>query len=937
MNAEPDRELMVFSVARRLAAGQRAVFLEEACAGDAGLRQRVEELLQAGEDAGDFLEDSAQGVAAFTLGANLPGSGAAAEFASAPAEKSGDRIGRYKLLEQIGEGGCGVVYMAEQESPVRRKVALKVIKLGMDTKHVIARFEAERQALALMDHPNIAKVLDAGATTNGRPYFVMELVRGTKITEYCDANHFSARQRLDLFVQVCRAVQHAHQKGIIHRDLKPSNILVTLHDGEPTPKVIDFGIAKATGGLRLTEHTVFTAFEQFLGTPAYMSPEQAQLTSQDIDTRSDIYSLGVLLYELLTGKTPFETKSLMQQGLDEMLRTIREKEPVRPSTRLATLLHAELTTTARQRQTEPPKLVQLVRGDLDWIVMKCLEKNPTRRYATANGLAVDLQRHLNNEVVVARPPSNLYRVQRFVGRNKLIMASVCGVIAALLIGLGCSTWLLFEEKVARRRAIAAEHAAEQAQAGAQTEAAKNLQVARFLKDILESVGASIALGRDTEKLRDVLDRTAGRVGQDLTHQPEVEAELRSIMGSTYLKLRESEKAEAMEREALRLRRSVFGETNKLVAESLTRLARALVNAGRTNNLSEAEHLARRALAVWQQLPERQPIDEALSLYVLGSALQRQRKWNEAEQAHREALEIRRRELHEHPDVASSLHNLAGVLRGLGRRDEAEVLLREGLAMNQKLLGRDHPDVLTFLNSLSGLLNAGGKSAEAEPLAREALALRRELFGNEHILVARAIANLASVLGSVGKPAEAEPLFHEALAMRRKLQGSESLDVAWSLASLTSFLSKQDRWAEAEPHLRELLSIRRKLFGNENPQVDDAIHLLALALARQGKFAEAEPLARECLVAREKRIPDHWQTFTTRSLLGAVLLGQGKHTEAERLLLEAWRGMERHAARKPEGGEANRRETAQHLAQLYEATGQSTQAAEWKEKLTKAKE
>ncbi len=389
--------------------------------------------------------------------------------------------------------------MAEQEEPVRRRVALKVIKLGMDTKSVIARFEAERQALALMDHPNIAKVLDAGATNTGRPFFVMELVRGIRITDYCDQNKLSTEERLKLFAQVCHAIQHAHQKGIIHRDIKPSNIMVTLHDGVPVPKVIDFGIAKATQG-RLTDQTLFTAFEQSIGTPAYMSPEQAEMSGLDVDTRSDIYALGVLLYELLTGQTPFDTKELLASGLDKLRRAIREKEPERPSTRLRTMLNADLTTTARQRHTDPPKLIHLLRGDLDWMVMKTLEKDRTRRYETANGLAMDIGRHLNNEPVVARPPSNLYRFQKLVRRNQAMFVAASAVVLALIIGFGVSLYLLVRERAALQRSVAAEK--EQARLREQAEKALGLEAQlREQKELgqkLDAAGRALSEGRYVE-------------------------------------------------------------------------------------------------------------------------------------------------------------------------------------------------------------------------------------------------------------------------------------------------------------------------------------------------------------------------------------------------------------------------------------------------------
>ncbi|HKR32657.1 MAG TPA: serine/threonine-protein kinase, partial [Terriglobales bacterium] len=366
----------------------------------------------------------------------------------AAGEKPGDRVGRYKLVRQIGEGGCGIVFVAEQEEPVCRRVALKVIKPGMDTKSVIARFEAERQALALMEHPNIAHVFDAGTTESGRPYFVMELVEGMKISDYCDHHSLPLGERLELFVHVCDAIQHAHQKGIIHRDIKPSNVLVTTAaDGKPVPKVIDFGIAKATAGQQLTDKTIFTACEMLIGTPAYMSPEQAALTSADVDTRTDIYSLGVLLYELLTGTTPFDTRELLKAGFDEVRRVIRDEEPALPSTRLTAMTTADRVNLSKHHRVEVPKLIREMRGELDWIVMKALEKDRTRRYATANGLAMDIERYLSGEAVLARPPSASYRFRKLVARNKLAFLGIALTFVLLVISLITTTrWLMIERQ-----------------------------------------------------------------------------------------------------------------------------------------------------------------------------------------------------------------------------------------------------------------------------------------------------------------------------------------------------------------------------------------------------------------------------------------------------------------------------------------------------------
>jgi len=437
----------IFSEALDKTGADRASYLDRVCGKEPELRVKIEALLKAHEGAGDFLESP------------ILDSGATKDD-STLTEGPGAIIGRYKLLEKIGEGGFGVVWAAAQKKPVKRRVALKIIKLGMDTREVVARFEAERQALAMMDHPNIAKVLDAGSTDTGRPYFVMELVRGIPIIEYCDQAKLSTQDRLDLFIKVCHAIQHAHQKGIIHRDIKPSNILITLHDGVPVPRVIDFGIAKATQQ-ELTEMTIYTQHNQFIGTPAYMSPEQAEMSGLDIDTRSDIYSLGVLLYELLTGRTPFDAKELMQSGIDQMRKIIREQEPQKPSTKFATLQMEEQSTTAARHSTDSPRLISLLRGDLDWIVMKCLEKDRTRRYETANGLALDVTRHLSNEPIIARPPTVVYQLQKAWRRNKVVYTAAAAVVIALLLGTGISAWQAWIANSARMQSDADRATAEQ--------------------------------------------------------------------------------------------------------------------------------------------------------------------------------------------------------------------------------------------------------------------------------------------------------------------------------------------------------------------------------------------------------------------------------------------------------------------------------------------
>jgi serine/threonine protein kinase/tetratricopeptide (TPR) repeat protein len=873
MTNPPDRELAVFSDARRLPSGERAAFLDKACVGDAALRRRVEELLLASDEAGNFLESPAA----------VPLDGTARLSSNKP----GDRIGRYKLLQQIGEGGCGVVYMAEQEEPVRRRVALKVIKLGMDTKQVIARFEAERQAVALMDHPNIAKVLDVGATDTGRPYFVMELVRGIKITDYCDQNNLSTWERLDLFIQVCRAVQHAHQKGVIHRDIKPSNILVTVNDGVPVPKVIDFGIARATQG-RLTDKTLFTAFEQFIGTPAYMSPEQAVMTSLDIDTRSDIYSLGVLLYELLTGKTPFDANALLQSGLDAMRRTIREVEPPKPSARLSTMLDAERATTASQRQTEPPKLIHLLKGDLDWIVMKCLEKDRGRRYETANGLAADIKRHLNTEPVVARPPTGLYRLQKSVRRNKGAFAAATAIAVVLLIGVVVSTWQAIRATRAVREQVRLRQRAETDEKKAQTEAARSEQTAQFLKDMLRGVTPRTALGRDTTMLREILDKTAERVDKNLTNQPLVEADLQNTIGWVYGAIGEYGKAEAVLRESAALRRKFLGNESREVAYSLDTLGWVLFTEWK---LTEAEATDREALAIRKKL------------YALPNL-----------------------------ELASSLNDLGDVLMREGKLDEAEEMLRQGLTMRRQLLGNENPDVIDSLQNLGWLMYLQNKLDEAEAMLREELAIAKRLYGNQHPAVAGALTDLGNVLMTEGRLAEAEDVWREALAQLRRFYGNEHVETAVGAGNLGEVLARQGRFSEAEPLFREALAIQKKSLGNDHIRVCEWLEDLVGTLQGRGELTESEALLRESLAIREKRQPEIWETFDCRSMLGGNLLAQRRYGEAEPLLVSGYEGIKQREQRIPFHRRESLGKALARLVQLYEATDRPDQAAQWKQKL-----
>ncbi|MBI1913560.1 MAG: tetratricopeptide repeat protein [Planctomycetes bacterium] len=661
---------------------ERAAYLDQACGSNAALRREVEALLAAHDRLGRFPP---------AAGAPSP----VATVAEPLTERPGTVIGPYKLLEQIGEGGMGLVFVAEQQQPIRRKVALKVIKPGMDSSQVIARFEAERQALALMDHPNIAHVFDGGETASSRPFFVMELVKGVPLTDFCDQNRLPVRERLGLFISVCQAVQHAHQKGIIHRDLKPSNVLVTLHDTVPVVKVIDFGIAKATGQ-QLTDKTLNTGFAQMVGTPLYMSPEQAGLSGLDVDTRSDIYSLGVLLYELLTGTTPFDKDRFKDAGYDELRRIIREEEPPKPSTRISTLGQAA-GTVSTQRQSDPKRLGQLFRGELDWIVMKALEKDRNRRYETATAFAADVQRYLNDEAVQACPPSAAYRLRKFVRRNKGPVLAASLVLLAVLGGIIGSTIGLIRAERARQR-----EEAQRIEAQAQAELArKNEKTANEREALAIAVldfidkkifaaarpeGEEGGLGHDV-MLRKAVEAAMPFVEKSFKDEPLIEARLRMTLGISFTYLGEAKSAAEQFERARTLFTKHLGPDHPNTVASMNNLGRSYDLLGRH---AEALKLHEQTLALWKA--KLGPDD-------------------------RETL--------------SSMVNLANSYEGLGRHPEALNLRQEVLASSKCKFGIDHPETLRNMNNLANSYEAVGRNADALKLREETLALRKAKLGPDH--------------------------------------------------------------------------------------------------------------------------------------------------------------------------------------------------------------
>ena len=773
---------------------------------------------------------------------------------------------KYKLIEELGKGGMGVVYKAEQIEPVKRSVALKIIKLGMDTEEVVARFETEKQALAVMKHHNIAKVHDAGVTKSGRPYFVMELVHGIPITDYCDNHKLTAKERLELFIPVCEAVQHAHLKGVIHRDLKPSNVLIEILEGKPVPKIIDFGIAKATEH-RLAEQTLFTERGQLIGTPEYMSPEQAEMSDLDVDTRTDIYSLGVMLYELLVGVLPFDSKFLRSAGFDEIQRIIREEEPPRASTRLSDLGDTQ-NSIAEQRRTDVTSLYKQLKGDLDWITMKAMEKDRTRRYSTASDLAADITRHLKKEPIIARPPSRIYNVGKFIRRHKWGVAMATLLTLAIVIGGAAAT-------IGFVRSTKAERLARQ-------EAQTATQVSNFLVDLFNVSDPGEARGKTITAL-EILNKGAMEIEQGLKEQPSIRARLMETIGTVYMKLGLYTDADALLRRALELREELLDANDPQVAESLASLSLLLEQRG---DFKEAEQIAARALDIRERTLSPDHPDIASSLHGLALIYYRQVKLKEAEHLYKRSLEIREKVFgSNHPEVAESLNDLGVLYYTQGRYEEAEKYYQQALAIRESVLGPDHPEVGSSLNGLASLYLRQQRFDETEPLYRRALSIREKSLGPVHPDVATCLNNIAILFYYRGDLTEAEKYYQQALNIRRQSLVENHPDIAVSLMNLAILYHQMGNLEESKSFYEQALTVMEKAYGQDNSEVAFLLTNIALLNIEMEDYIDAEKLLKRALEIMEEAFgPNHLQVIKSLDILGYLYSSTEKYNEAEQVYI-----------------------------------------------------
>ncbi|MFT3878911.1 MAG: serine/threonine-protein kinase [Gemmatales bacterium] len=911
-----DKEL--FILALDVPVSDLALFLQQQSA-DIAQRQRLEKLLKAHQEAGQFLHEKT-GEPPLTNPIHISPQ-------SIDSDQAGQIIGmRYKLIEPIGEGGMGAVWKAEQLEPVRRLVAVKLIKPGMDSKQVLTRFDAERQALALMDHPNIARILDGGAMADGRPYFVMELVQGIPVTRYCDDKQFSITHRLQLFTQICQAVQHAHQKGILHRDLKPSNLLVTEQDGKPVPKVIDFGLAKAIQPtLTLSEQTLHTQLGTVVGTPLYMAPEQVEQNALDVDTRADIYALGVVLYELLTGTTPLERERFRTAAWDEVKRLIQEEDPPKPSTRLSSA--DSLPSIAIQRNMEPIKLGRFLRGDLDWIVMKTLEKDRNRRYASANALAEDVNRFLNNEPVSAGPPSAGYKVRKFIRRHRGGVLVASAMLMLLVAGIVGTSWGMFSARQERDRAVQAEKAEREQRQQVEHASSVIRAVDNFLlRDLLGQASMSNQSKEDGErsadlKVRTLVDRAAAKIEGKFNDVPITEIAIRTTLGNVYESLGLYPEAEKHFLRAVELSERHLEPDNEKRLLVHTNMAHLREMQGRYD-----ESARLRALQVEYEIKKngRDHPDTLYAQLLQAKLMNTQRQTAEAEKLVRQVLNHQNQL--DPQFLAMAQHELARALQQQGSIQEAEPYFRRSLEIRMKEFGNDHHVVLANQQNLAYNLTELGKLAEAETLYQTILSTQDAKLGGEHPQTLITRGNYALLLKKMGRHDEAVNLYTQVLQQKIKTYGKDHPTTLATRYNLAGLLHELNKLPESETLLRENLSMCvNKLGGSHVNTLMTKMELAQVYLALN-KYAEAEQLFRDCLAAEEKHRMMNANPLVLETNLGLVLYKQQKYEEAERLLLNAYKKIT------PESNKAalaQKPRIAGWLASIYEKTDKKEAAAKWK--------